>query len=72
MIIDTTQLERQLREAKADAHQAKLQAEDRGADRARIFEAGRVAGLAIALETLRLENERHRVNVPAIPAAVSA
>ena len=60
MEIDTTQLERQLREAKAEAHQAKLAAEDRGAQRARTFEAGRVAGLAVALEMLRLETERVR------------
>lgn len=62
MEIDATQLERTLRDAKAEAHQAKLMAEDRGAARARTFEAGRVAGLAVALEALRLEAERVRVS----------
>lgn len=54
------QLERELREAKAEAHQLKLAAEDRGEQRAATFEAGRVAGLAVALEMLRLERERAR------------
>lgn len=51
--INTTGLERELHEAKAEAQQMKLAALDRAEHRAATFEAGRVAGLAVALEALR-------------------
>jgi hypothetical protein len=60
MLIDANKLERTLREAKAEAHQAREAANDRGEHRASTYEAGRVAGLAIALEALRLQEAREQ------------
>lgn len=54
MTVDTVRLERDIREEKATAHQLKLAAQDRGESRAATFEAGRVAGLAIALRLLEV------------------
>lgn len=59
--MDAQAMERELREAKAEAHQLKLAAEDRGQARAATFEAGRVAGLAVALRILELEAARERL-----------
>lgn len=53
-MIDAIKLERDFREEKATAHQLKLAALDRGAQRAATYEAGRVAGLAVALRLLEL------------------
>lgn len=57
-MIDDRSLERELREAKAEAHQMKLGAEDRAEQRAATYETGRVAGLALALRLLELEREK--------------
>lgn len=53
-MINTLKLEQDIREEKATAHQLKLAAQDRGESRAATFEAGRVAGLAIALRLLEV------------------
>lgn len=58
MLVESTTLELQLRDAKAEAHQMKLNAQDREEQRAATFEAGRVAGLAVALRLLELEAAR--------------
>lgn len=57
MSIDLAKLERALRGEKATAHQLKLAAQDRGEQRAATFEAGRVAGLNIALRMLELADQ---------------
>jgi len=62
-MIDETSLERELREAKAEAHQLKLGAQDREEQRAATYEAGRVAGLAVALRLLELERDKQTYDV---------
>jgi hypothetical protein len=57
MSIDLVKLEREMRDEKATAHQLKLAAQDRGEQRAATFEAGRVAGLALALRLLELAGQ---------------
>jgi hypothetical protein len=56
-LIDADRLERALREEKIEAHQNREQARERGADRAGTYEAGRHAGLTLALHLLRQEAE---------------
>lgn len=57
MLLDRNKLERALRHEKAAAFQRKLGAEDRGEQRAATFEAGRVAGLRVALAIVEQESE---------------
>ena len=51
-MVDSNRLSRALRDEKANAFQARRAAEDREEQRAATFEAGRVAGLALALKVL--------------------
>lgn len=55
MMVDSQRLERLLREEKAAAFQRRQNADDRGAARQSTFEAGRVAGLRVALAILEQE-----------------
>jgi hypothetical protein len=64
-LVDAATLERTLRDAKAEAFQARQSAADRGESRASTYEAGRVAGLAIALEALRLQDARTQYELAA-------
>lgn len=56
-LIDADRLERLLREERVSAHQNREDSRDRGADRAATYEAGRHAGLTVALHLLRQEAE---------------
>lgn len=57
MLVDADRLERLLREERITAHQNREDSRSRGADRAATYEAGRHAGLTVALHLLRQEAE---------------